>query len=76
MNEIITIAESTDKKVEAYKKQSISVIKIGNLLDINDKPCNVAEYLILKINASSKSQAEIAKDVGFKNPNMITILNP
>lgn len=35
---------------------------------------NVAEYLTLMIEASNKLQSEIAKEVGFEKPNVITMI--
>lgn len=55
-------------------KTNESVEKVGNKLKVVGKPTNVAEYLMAQINLCGKSQAAIAKDVGFKMPNMITML--
>lgn len=64
------------KRRSAPKKASAdgAVVKQGNKLTVVGKPQNVAEYLIGQINMSGKSQAEIAKDVGFNMANMITML--
>ena len=64
------------KRRSAPKKASAdgAVVKQGNKLTVVGKPQNVAEYLISQINMSGKSQAEIAKDVGFNMANMITML--
>ncbi|MBK9445778.1 MAG: XRE family transcriptional regulator [Betaproteobacteria bacterium] len=40
----------------------------------NQKKLTVAEYLSKQIDLSSKLQAEIAREVGFDNPNVLTML--
>lgn len=73
-----TLESSTEagkaRKQKAAKVESANTVKKGNVLTISGKPGNVAEYLTAHINLSGKAQVEIAKDVGFPMPNMITML--
>jgi hypothetical protein len=64
------------KRRATPKKDSIdgAVVKVGNLLTVVGEPANVAEYLMSQIKMSGKTQIEIAQDVGFPMPNMITML--
>lgn len=67
-------AGAVPAKKKTVKKESTSTVKKGNVLTVQGKPGNVAEYLMGQINLSGKSQAEIAREVGFAMPNMITML--
>lgn len=73
-----TKATKTTKAEAAPAVKSVkpadAVVKRGNRLYVDGKPKNVAEYLIVQINLSDKGQAEIANEVGFNTPNMITML--
>lgn len=66
--------DTSAKKRKAKKIESESTVKVGNRLTVVGRPGNVAEYIAGQINLSGKSQAEIAKDIGFAMPNMITML--
>ena len=75
MSPLSSKANLTSGKLrEAPKVESKSTVKKGNKLVVIGKPSNVAEYLLVQINASGKSQALIAEEVGFAMPNMITML--
>lgn len=74
MSKMTTSEEFSARKRKATKVESVATVKKGNRLTVVGRPGNVAEYIAAQINLSGKSQAEIARDIGFAMPNMITML--